>query len=169
MLLSPCVFAGPFAVHVQTGREFWGLILFIQRHQLYWIRAPPLRPPFYRGHWSKPSPRKRNAKRQNGCLRRPYKRQNGCLRKEEKQKAKEKGKIYPSERYTHLASLTRWTGVWPSPGSWWWTEKPGMLQSMGSQRVRHDWATELNLWLHLTWITSLQGLSPNTGTLWGQG
>ena len=109
MLLSPCVFAGPFAVHVQTGREFWGLILFIQRHQLYWIRAPPLRPPFYRGHWSKPSPRKRNAKRQNGCLRRPYKRQNGCLRKEEKQKAKEKGKIYPSERYTHLASLTRWT------------------------------------------------------------
>ena len=30
--------------------------------------------------------------------------------------------------------------------SWWWTGKPGVLQSMGSQRVRHDWATELN-WL----------------------
>ena len=29
-------------------------------------------------------------------------------------------------------------------GSWWWTGKPGMLQSMGSQRVRHDWVTELN-------------------------
>ena len=28
--------------------------------------------------------------------------------------------------------------------SWWWTGKPGMLQSTGSQRVRHDWATELN-------------------------
>ena len=31
-----------------------------------------------------------------------------------------------------------------SSGSWWWTGKPGMLQSMGSQRVRHDWVTELN-------------------------
>ena len=29
-------------------------------------------------------------------------------------------------------------------GSWWWTEKPGVLQSLGSQRVGHDWATELN-------------------------
>ena len=29
-------------------------------------------------------------------------------------------------------------------GSWWWTGRPGILQSMGSQRVRHDWATELN-------------------------
>ena len=28
--------------------------------------------------------------------------------------------------------------------SWWWTERPGMLQLTGSQRVRHDWATELN-------------------------
>ena len=39
---------------------------------------------------------------------------------------------------------TRWTWVWPSSGSRWWTGKPGMLQSTGSQRVRHDWATELN-------------------------
>ena len=31
---------------------------------------------------------------------------------------------------------------------WWWTGKPGMLRSMGSQRVRHDWATELN-WTEL--------------------
>ena len=43
-----------------------------------------------------------------------------------------------------MASLTPWTWVWVSSRSWWWTGKPGMLQSMGSQRVRHDWATELN-------------------------
>ena len=43
-----------------------------------------------------------------------------------------------------VASPTRWTWVWASSGSWWWTEKPGMLQSMGSQRVRHNWVTELN-------------------------
>ena len=40
-------------------------------------------------------------------------------------------------------SLTQWTWVWVSSRSWWWTGKPGMLQSMGSQRVGHDWATEL--------------------------
>ena len=43
-----------------------------------------------------------------------------------------------------MASLTQWTWVWVSSGSWWWTGKPGVLQSMGSQRVRHDWVTELN-------------------------
>ena len=43
-----------------------------------------------------------------------------------------------------MASLTRWTWVWASSGSWWWTVKPGMLQSMGSQRVVHNWAIELN-------------------------
>ena len=43
-----------------------------------------------------------------------------------------------------MASRTRWAWVWANSGSWWWTGKPGMLQSMGSQRVRHDWATELN-------------------------
>ena len=47
-----------------------------------------------------------------------------------------------------MASLTRWTWFWASSGSWWWTGKPGVLQSMGSQRVGHDWVTELNwiLW-----------------------
>ena len=45
-----------------------------------------------------------------------------------------------------MASLIQWTWVWASSGSWWWTGKPGVLQSMGSQRVGHDWATELN-WL----------------------
>ena len=34
--------------------------------------------------------------------------------------------------------------VWASSGRWWRTEGPGMLQSMGSQKVRHNWATELN-------------------------
>ena len=43
-----------------------------------------------------------------------------------------------------MASLTQCTWVWASSRSWWWTGKPGLLQSMGSQRVRHDWATELN-------------------------
>ena len=39
-----------------------------------------------------------------------------------------------------------WTWVWASSRSWWWTGKPGVVQSIGSQRVGHDWATELN-WL----------------------
>ena len=43
-----------------------------------------------------------------------------------------------------MAAPTRWTWVWVNSGSWWWTERPGMLQSMGSQRVGHDWETELN-------------------------
>ena len=42
-----------------------------------------------------------------------------------------------------MASPTWWTWVWASSRSWWWTGKPGVLQSMGSQRVRHDWTTEL--------------------------
>ena len=44
-----------------------------------------------------------------------------------------------------MVSLTWWTWVWASSGSWWWTGKPGMLKSMGLQRVGHDWATKLNL------------------------
>ena len=47
-----------------------------------------------------------------------------------------------------MASLTRWAWVWVNSGSWWWTGRPGMLQFMGSQRVRHDWVTELN-WTEL--------------------
>ena len=42
-----------------------------------------------------------------------------------------------------MASPTRWTWVWVSSGSWQWTGKPGVLQPMGSQRVRHNWTTEL--------------------------
>ena len=41
-----------------------------------------------------------------------------------------------------MASSTQWTWVWASSRRWWKTGKPGVLQSMGLQRVRHDWATE---------------------------
>ena len=44
-----------------------------------------------------------------------------------------------------MASLTQWTWVWVSSGSWWWTGKPGLLQSMGSQTVRHNWETKLKI------------------------
>ena len=51
-----------------------------------------------------------------------------------------------------MASPTRWTWVWVNSRSWWWTGRPGLLQFMGSQRVRHDWvnSTELNVSLHVT-------------------
>ena len=43
-----------------------------------------------------------------------------------------------------MVSPTQWTWVWAGSGSWWWTGRPGVLQSMGLQRVGHDWVTELN-------------------------
>ena len=43
-----------------------------------------------------------------------------------------------------MASPTWWTWVWVNSGSWWWTGRPGVLQFMASQRVKHHWATELN-------------------------
>ena len=43
-----------------------------------------------------------------------------------------------------MASLTKWTWVWVNSGSWWWTGRPGVLQFTGSQRVGHNWVTELN-------------------------
>ena len=43
-----------------------------------------------------------------------------------------------------MASTTQWTWVWVDSRSWWWTVKSGVLQSVGLQRVRYDWATELN-------------------------
>ena len=54
------------------------------------------------------------------------------------------------QRMRWMASLTRWTWVWGNSGSWWWTGRPGMLQFMGSQRVRHNWVTELN-WTLCVW------------------
>ena len=43
-----------------------------------------------------------------------------------------------------MASPTQWTWVWVNSRSWWWTGRPGVLWFKGSQRVRHDWATEVN-------------------------
>ena len=50
----------------------------------------------------------------------------------------------PEDEMVGWESPARWTWVWVNSGSWWWTGKPGILQSMGLQRVGHDWATELN-------------------------
>ena len=52
-----------------------------------------------------------------------------------------------------VASATRWTGVWVNSGNWWWTRRPGVLQSMGLQRARHNWVTEPN------WIEPRQSVS----------
>ena len=57
-----------------------------------------------------------------------------------------------------MASLTLWAWVWVNSGGWWWTGRPGVLQSVASLRVRQDCATELN-WtereLHRVWDPSL--------------
>ena len=53
-----------------------------------------------------------------------------------------------------MVSPTEWTWVWVNSGSWWWTGRPCMLQSMGSQRVGHDWATELNRTVNWHFLSS---------------
>ena len=58
-----------------------------------------------------------------------------------------------------MASLTQWTWVWVDSGSWWWTGRPGVLRFMGSQRVRHDWMTELN-WTELKPAGRARGFFP---------
>ena len=64
-----------------------------------------------------------------------------------------------------MASLTQWSWVWVDSWSWWWTERLGMLQFMGLQRVRHDWATELNLISHLK--ANIEGIQPATSSING--
>ena len=54
-----------------------------------------------------------------------------------------------------MASLTQWTWVWVNSGSWWWIRRPGLLQSMGSQR-----ATELN------WMSTLFDSYPEWRSFW---
>ena len=56
-----------------------------------------------------------------------------------------------------MASSTQWTWVWTSSGRWWRTGKSGVLQSMGSQRVRDDWVTGLN-WTDLLNTAFCSGL-----------
>ena len=53
-----------------------------------------------------------------------------------------------------MASPTQWTWIWVNFRSWWWSGRPGILQSMGSQRVRHNWVTELNWISHYANIVS---------------
>ena len=57
---------------------------------------------------------------------------------------RQKKKGMTEDEMVWMASLTRWTWVWASSRNWWRTGKPGMLQSMGSKRIRYNWATELN-------------------------
>ena len=60
-----------------------------------------------------------------------------------------------------MASLTRWIWVWVNSGSWWWTGRPSVLQSTGSQRVRHDWAAKLILspyYVQMGWGRERAGL-----------
>ena len=70
-----------------------------------------------------------------------------------------------------MAWATQWTWVWVNAGSWWWSGRPGVMQSMGSPRVTHNWSTELNwteyvgaigmhvsslaLWYLLRWVENL--------------
>ena len=61
-----------------------------------------------------------------------------------------------------MASPTQWTWVWVDSSSWWRTERPGVLRFMGSQRVGHDWVTEVNwklveaLQITLHWVPLLE-------------
>ena len=57
---------------------------------------------------------------------------------------KAEGKGDDREWDSWMASPTQWTWVWVNSRSWWWTGKTGVLQSVGSQRVRQDWVTEMN-------------------------
>ena len=60
---------------------------------------------------------------------------------------------------------TQWTWIWASSGSWWWTGEPGVLQSMGSQRVGHDWVTELN-WTEYVSVNSKLLFYSSSFPLW---
>ena len=80
------------------------------------------------------------------------------------------GKDWRQEKGTTEDEMVGWHHrvdgheFWVGSGSWWWTGKLGMLQSMGSQRVRHDWVTELNCSRH-QWYYSL-----NVGSIiWCEG
>ena len=70
------------------------------------------------------------------------------------------GRRRRQQRMRWLDDLTtQWTWVWVDSSSWWWTGRPGVLQLMGSQRVRHDWATELN-WTDAAWKQALNTRVP---------
>ena len=62
-----------------------------------------------------------------------------------------------------VALPTRWTCVWASSESWWLTGKPGVLQSVGSQRIGHDWVTELSFF---DWLSLVAQLVKNPPAMW---
>ena len=64
---------------------------------------------------------------------------------------------------TPRVGVTRWTRVWVNSGSWWWTGRPGVLQFMGSQRVGHDWGTELN-WTELRLVICISSTCQSFGS-----
>ena len=64
-----------------------------------------------------------------------------------------------------MASLTWWTWVWVNSGSWWWTGRPGVLQSMGSQSARQDWATALN-WRNLCLLKTVKIFARRIPSRW---
>ena len=67
-----------------------------------------------------------------------------------------------------MASLTQCTWIWASSRSWWWTGKPGVLHSLGSQRFGDDWATELNwglTWQQQQWESDLEWVELNLDDL----
>ena len=57
---------------------------------------------------------------------------------------KDWGQAMTEDEMVWMASLTQWIWIWVDSGTWWWTGRPGALQSMVSQRVKHDWATKPN-------------------------
>ena len=64
-----------------------------------------------------------------------------------------------------MASPTWWTWVWVNSGSWWWTRRPGMLQSMGLQS-EHDGMTELNWITILWWFLPYIDMNPPRLDMW---
>ena len=78
------------------------------------------------------------------------------------------GKDRRQEKGTTENEMVGWhhrlNGHWASFRSWWWPGKPGMLQSMGSQRVGHNWATERN-WTETKAPSQIYKLLHNEGNL----
>ena len=64
-----------------------------------------------------------------------------------------------------MASPTQWTWVCVNSRSWWWTGRPGVLQFMGSQRVGHNWATELN-WTDCIRVVLVECNAPSHKAKW---
>ena len=79
------------------------------------------------------------------------------------EKLKAGGEGNDGEWDSWMASPAWWTWVWASSGSQWWTGKPGMLQSMGSQRVEHYWVTALNWTDWVAWWLSGKESACNAG------